>query len=357
MSIESLKQAMRRADCAALILSEENIRYFTGFSSTNGILYVYADKALFFTDGRFIEAAKNKIKSCDDVLLLESFEKSVLPIIQHDAPPSVSFEAARLTVSNAERIRKALGAIEWKGDLLDCEINRIRMIKTAQEVEKIEKAQRIAERALELLKPQILPGKTERELALELDYTMLRMGAEALSFETIFVSGKNTSLPHGVPSDKKLARGDFITIDFGAVFCGYHSDMTRTFALCEANDRMKKIYDTVLRAQNAGLAALMPKKSCKEIDGVSRAVIADAGYGEYFTHSLGHGVGVEIHEEPRLSQLSDQILEVGNVVTVEPGIYLPGDCGVRIEDMALITESGARNLTACPKEFEILNAD
>ena len=194
----------------------------------------------------------------------------------------------------------------------------------------------------------------ERDLAIELDYTMRRLGAQDVSFETILVSGKESSKPHGVPSEKKIEYGDFVTIDFGAVVDGYHSDMTRTFAVGAVSGEMAKIYDTVLRAQLAGLDALKPGVICKEVDRIARDVITLAGYGERFGHGLGHGVGVEIHEFPYLNQRCDALLQPGNIVTVEPGVYIPDFCGVRIEDMALITETGYENLTHYPKELVIL---
>ena len=183
---------------------------------------------------------------------------------------------------------------------------------------------------------------------------MLSHGAEALSFETIAISGANTSKPHGVPTDKKVEYGDFVTMDYGAVVNGYHSDMTRTVAVGAMSDEQKKVYDTVLRAQLSALGVLKSGLKCADADRAARDVITEAGYGEFFRHSTGHGVGVEIHEKPNLSPRSDATLETGNIVTVEPGIYIPGKFGVRIEDMAYITESGCKNLTNAPKEPLIL---
>ena len=183
---------------------------------------------------------------------------------------------------------------------------------------------------------------------------MLKNGAECVSFETIDVSGKNSSMPHGVPSGKKIETGDFITMDFGAVIDGYHSDMTRTVAVGEVSSKQARVYETVLAAQLKGLEALRPCLSCREADAAAREVVENAGFGDYFGHGTGHGVGIEIHEEPRLSPKSSRILEIGDVVTVEPGIYLPGEFGVRIEDMAIITENGCENLTKSPKKLIIL---
>ena len=237
---------------------------------------------------------------------------------------------------------------------LDNMICALRAVKQPFEVEKIKAAQKIAEDAFSYICTFIKPGKTEREVALALDYYMLSHGAEALSFETIVVSGAKTSMPHGVPGKNRIQNGDFVTMDFGAVVGGYHSDMTRTVAVGSVTQKQKEVYETVLRAQNAVMDALRSGLSCAAADKVARDVIGKAGYGAYFTHSTGHGVGVEIHEYPSLAPHGKSVLTVGNVVTDEPGIYLPGEFGVRIEDMALITENGRENLTTAPKELIIL---
>ena len=197
-------------------------------------------------------------------------------------------------------------------------------------------------------------GVTEKEIALELDFYMLSHGAEAVSFETIAVSGKNSSMPHGVPTDKKIENGDFITMDFGAVYNGYHSDMTRTVIVGEPTEKQKEVYETVLKAQTEALAVLKAGVSGVDADKAARDIIDAKGYKENFGHGTGHGVGIEIHESPNLSPYSKAILETGNIVTVEPGIYIPDEFGVRIEDMALITEDGYINLTSCEKELIIL---
>ena len=225
---------------------------------------------------------------------------------------------------------------------------------TFDEVECIKKAQAIAEEAFEYILTFIKPGVTEKQIALELDFYMLSHGAEALSFETIAVTGKKTSMPHGVPDDTVVESGDFITMDFGAVYKGYHSDMTRTVAVGSVSDEQRKIYENVLQAQKSALSLLRAGEACQKADAAARDIISNAGYGKFFGHGTGHGVGVEIHEEPNLSPNYESPLKVGNVVTVEPGIYLPGKFGVRIEDMALITEDGYENLTKTPKELIVI---
>ena len=353
--INKLKAYLKDKNAAALIMSEENICYFTSFHSSNGYLVVTGEKAIFLTDSRYIEAAGNKIRTCDEIVETKGMAKSLAPAIKALGVKTLMLESDRINVSRYNEIRKLFYGTEIICDgELDKEINKIRMTKNADEVAKIIKAQRIAEKAFEHILGFISVGKTEREIALELDYFMLRDGADALSFETIAVSGKNSSLPHGVPSDKKIEKGDFITMDFGAVTDFYHSDMTRTVAVSEVSSKQVEVYETVLEAQLKGLAAVKAGVPCRDVDAVSRKIISDKGYGAFFGHGLGHGVGVEIHESPSLNPSSEAILEEGHIVTVEPGIYLPGEFGVRIEDMALVTADGYENLTICEKKLIVL---
>ena len=215
-------------------------------------------------------------------------------------------------------------------------------------------AQRIAERALDQILGEIRPGVTEKEIAARLQYLMLHYGASDMSFDPIVVSGPNGSLPHGVPSERVIGRGEFVTMDFGCVYRGYCSDMTRTVAVGFATEEMQTVYNTVLAAQKAGIAAAKAGVTGREVDGAARAVIEAAGYGDCFGHSFGHGVGVEIHEAPNASPMNDKPLPAGAVISAEPGIYLPGRLGVRIEDVILLTEEGCRNMTKAPKELLVL---
>lgn len=339
---------------AALIVSPENRFYFTNFASSDGFLLVSADRAAFITDGRYIEAAQKTVKNCE-VMLQSQTISQIKDVLTALGAKSVAVEAERMTLKQYAEFARALDGIDIVCDgELDVVIEKIRSIKSKSQVEKIIKAQRIAEAAFEHILTFIKEGVTEKEVALELDYYMLSHGADGLSFETIAVSGKNSSKPHGVPSDKKIEKGDFVTMDFGAVVEGYHSDMTRTVAVGFVTDEQKNVYETVLKAQAAAQAAASSGVCCADVDKAARDVIENAGYGEYFNHSTGHGVGVEIHEYPRLSKLCKTALSVGNVVTDEPGIYIPEKFGVRIEDMLLITENGCENLTRAPKELIIL---
>ena len=353
--INKLKEFLKEKNAAALIMSEENICYFTSFHSSNGYLVVTGEKAYFFTDSRYIEAAQNKITSCDEVLLLKSMKEELVPFIASLNKSELFVEAERITLSRYTELKSLFSGVTVNGNgELDKKISEIRTVKKDERVNTIIKAQRIAEKAFDYILTFIKEGVTEKEVALTLEYFMLKNGADALSFDTIAVSGKNSSMPHGVPTDKKIEKGDFITMDYGAVCDFYHSDMTRTVAVGEVSSKQIEVYETVLKAQEEAFKVMKAGVPCKDVDKAARDTIVNAGYGEYFGHGLGHGVGVEIHELPSLNPSSDAILEVGNIVTNEPGIYLPGEFGVRIEDMALITEDGYENLTLSEKKLIVL---
>lgn len=338
---------------ALLVVSPENRRYLTGFESSDGYLLITKNKSVFFTDSRYIEAAGNTVNGCDEVALLTSFSVQLPEYIEKLGVKAVFTEAERLSVAEFAKIQKTLPC-ECLAEKTDDLINALRRTKTEAEKNKILAAQSIAEKTFDHILSFIKEGVTEREIALTLDFFMLRSGAECVSFETIAVSGKNSSMPHGVPSDKKIEKGDFITMDYGAVVDGYHSDMTRTVAVGEISSKQAEVYETVLAAQKKSLESLRAGVTCRDADAAARDIIKNAGYGDFFGHGTGHGVGIEIHEEPRVSPKSESILQIGDVVTVEPGIYLPGEFGVRIEDMAFITENGCENLTKSPKNLIIL---
>lgn len=356
MRLSSLMEALPPEIDSALILTPQNRRYFTSFASSDGFLLVTRSGSIFYTDSRYIEAAQKQITCCD-VQEGKSVFAQMRDFLTARNVRSIAVETEGLTVAQMNRLQKRE---ELKGftfvcdGALDAAIGTFRSVKTRDEVAKIRQAQAIAELGFSHILNFIRPGRTEKEIQLELDFFMLKNGAQALSFDTIVVSGVNSSMPHGVPSDKKIEDGDFITMDFGAVVDGYHSDMTRTVAVGHVSEEQKTVYETVLSAQEASLAALKAGLSCREGDKKARDLIANAGYGEFFGHGTGHGVGIEIHEEPRLSPSCDAVLTVGNVVTVEPGIYLPGKFGVRIEDMAYITENGCENLTSAQKSLILL---
>ena len=339
---------------AALVLSPENRLYFTEFPASDGALLVTPYGAVFYTDSRYTEAAAAKI-GAQYVHDSEKMYDELRRLFEEYAVNTVAVENDRVTLADYEELKNKLPGIELNPTAaLARAIEEIRLVKSEAELEKISAAQRIAEDAFDHILGFIRPGMTEKQVQLELDFYMLSHGAEALSFETIAVAGRKSSMPHGVPGDNVIQPGDFLTLDYGATVDGYHSDMTRTVAVGKPSEKQAEVYRVVLEAQLAGLAALKDGVTGFDADRASREVIEKAGYGKYFGHGLGHGVGVEIHESPRLSPKSRATLRAGNVVTVEPGVYLPGEFGVRIEDMAVVTADGCRNLTRCPKELIVL---
>ena len=356
MNIDSLMSVIPDNIDAALIVTPCNRRYFTEFESSDGFLLVTRKGSIFYTDSRYIEAAKNTIKCCDVAEGRQVFAQMKEYLLERNVR-TVAVEAAGMTLAEFSRLcaNENMKDFQFVSDnSLDTAISVFRCVKSEEETEKILTAQKIAEDGFLHILNFIKKGRTEKEIQLELDFFMLRNGAEALSFDTIAVSGKNSSMPHGVPTDKPVEDGDFITMDFGAVVDGYHSDMTRTVAVGFVTEEQEKVYNTVLSAQQASLDVIRAGVSCFDADKAARDIIVNAGYGDYFGHGTGHGVGVEIHEQPNLSPRSTAILEKGNIVTVEPGIYLPGKFGVRIEDMVFVTEKGCKNLTKSQKSLIVL---
>ncbi len=351
---ERIKNTLLAADGFDAVIITETVarRYLVDFETGDaGTLVITADDAYFIIDGRYIEAAEAAVKSAK-VVLQDKLYEQVNELLGGAKNIAVQSE---ITCRKLEAIRQKLPNVTITPcEGIDKALELMRSVKTQSEVDSIVAAQRIAEKAFDHILGFIKEGVTDLEIAAELEYYMRKNGAEGLSFETIAVSGEMSSMPHGVPTARKVRSGDFITMDYGALIAGCHSDMTRTVALGYATDKMKEVYNTVLAAQNASLAALKAGIDCKAGDKAARDVIAAAGYGDYFTHSTGHSVGYEIHEWPNLSSLSPDKLSAGNVVTVEPGIYLPGEFGVRIEDMAFITDEGCINLTNAKKELIIL---
>ena len=340
---------------AMMLTNEANRLYATGFHSTDtdGLALITRNNTYYFTDSRYTEAAERAIPGAilREVKAGRGYTVLVEEVIQEEGLRKIGFEDAYMTVQDYERYRKALSCeLVPATDLM----LQLRMVKHEEELEAMIGAQRIAERALEDILKEIRPGVSEKEIAARLQYLMLHYGASDMSFDPIVVSGPNGSLPHGVPSEKLIQSGEFVTMDFGCVYRGYCSDMTRTVAVGTVTDEMRTVYDTVLRAQQAGIEAAKAGVTGREVDGAARAVITEAGYGKYFGHSFGHGVGVEIHEAPNASPMNEKPLPEGAVISAEPGIYLPGKLGVRIEDVIVLTENGCRNLTKAPKELIIL---
>ena len=340
---------------AVLLTCEANRFYASGFhsSGTDGVAIVTRNHNYYFTDSRYTEAAARHVRDAEIRQTDREHPYSTLinEVIEKEHITRMGYEDEYMTAADFRRF----------SEKLHCELVpatellwTLRAVKDQAELDCMIQAQRIAEKALADILGEIRPGVTEKEIAALLLYKMLHYGAEDKSFDPIVVSGPNGSLPHGVPSEKPIQAGEFVTMDFGCKFGGYCSDMTRTVAVGHVTEEMETVYNTVLKAQLAGIAAAKAGVTGAAVDGAARQVIADAGYGPYFGHSFGHSVGVEIHENPNATPSNSKPLPAGVVISAEPGIYLPGKLGVRIEDVIVITEQGCQNITLASKELLIL---
>lgn len=353
--IEKL-QALLSSGEAAMIISAENQSYFLGFEASNGYLFVGKENSVYITDSRYITAAKEETAGIVDECVLQQrdFNVQLAQIFSRFSVKSILFEGTRVSAFRAAQFEKKFGGkyqLDFSDKLDNLLLMKLRRCKDSSELDKILRAQSVTQAAFEHIIGFIRPGVSELEIARELDYYMLTHGADALSFETIVVSGENTAKPHGVPSGRRVKGGEFVTMDFGAAVDFYHSDMTRTICVGEPSDEMVRVYNVVLLAQSAAFSAAADGVPCREVDKAARDVITEAGYGEYFGHATGHGVGVEIHEQPCFSPSSKDICRAGDVITDEPGIYIPGKFGVRIEDMLYIGEDSVKNLTDSEKKL------
>ncbi|HOK64483.1 MAG TPA: Xaa-Pro peptidase family protein [Bacillota bacterium] len=350
--LEKLRTKLVEDSVDGLLISKpENWRYVSGFTGDSGVLLITAEHSFLFTDSRYTEQARSEAP--DFTVVKTVIEEDVVKnTVNELGLKRIGFEKDYVTYAMWERLRDRFEKQELVG--ISGWVEELRMIKTSEEVEYISRAQKIAENAFERLLPLIKVGTSEIDLALELEFTMRKMGSEGVAFPFIVVSGPRSSLPHGQPSTRKLEPGDFVTFDFGARFQGYCSDMTRTIVIGPLDEKHKEIYEVVLAAQLTALDVIGPGVIGKEVDLAGRKVIEEAGYGEYFGHGIGHGVGLNVHERPSVGRTSEDILEPGMVITVEPGIYIEGFGGVRIEDMVVVTEEGMRNLTASRKELIVV---
>lgn len=338
---------------AMVITDPFNMCYVSGFRGGEGVLYISGTQKVLITDSRYTEQAENE---SDFTVVEENREHPRTTILRECMEKEektegfrMGYEDQSLLCSQFDKMRADLDVTEWvpmKGD-----VDALRQIKSEEELAYLAKAEEIGDKAFEKILTILKPGMTELEVAAELEYQMKKEGAENLSFSTIVASGLNSSMPHAIPGEKKLEEGDFVTMDFGCTYKGYCSDMTRTVVLGKASEKQKEIYNTVLKAQLAALDTIKAGVTGKSVDQVARDIIAEAGYGDCFGHGLGHSVGLFIHEEPRLSPNGETVLEEGMIETVEPGIYVPGFGGVRIEDMVAVTKEGCVNFTHSPKEL------
>ncbi len=354
--IEKLMKALPEGADAALITSDVNRRYFTGLGSSAGTLVAFRNTAYFIIDFRYIEIAKATVTGAE-VILQDKLYEQIGALLKKHGAKTVAIETGYVTVGALETYRERLPEYEFLTDAtLNDEILEMRSIKDESEIAAIRKAQSITDASFLEILDFIKAGKTEKEIAAYLEYCMRRLGADGLAFETIAASGPNSAKPHAEPGDRPLQQGDFFTMDYGAYWGGYCSDMTRTVAIGEPTDEMRKVYDTVLAAQLLGIEKAVEGASCRAVDAAARDLIYNAGYEGCFGHSLGHSVGIEIHEMPGFSPsiAPETTCRQGMVITVEPGIYLEGRFGVRIEDMVWFAPDGTKDLTNSPKELIIL---
>lgn len=352
-----IKKKIAEAGLDGILLNSEPNRYYaSGFptmAEEDGRVFISADGCYFITDSRYTEAAQNTIRDAE-LLIREnaaSYIDILCSLIKKHGVRKLGFEEEALTVKQYNAFTEAF----------DCELvpasgllEELRRSKDDDEIANMIAAQRIAEKALEQLLTELRPGQTEKEISARLQYLMYLNGAERMSFDPIVASGPNSSMPHAVPTDRKLQEGDFLTLDFGCIYKGYCSDMTRTVAIGFATEEMKNVYETVLQAQLKGIALAKTGVIGKDVHNAAAEVIAAAGYGEYFGHGYGHSLGLEIHESPNFNSRNDKPMPDRAVVSAEPGIYLPGKFGVRIEDVVVLKENGCEDITLAPKNLTVI---
>lgn len=337
-----------KIDCL-LVTGLSHVRYLTGYSGSNGMVLLLPPKAYFYTDFRYKIQAQKEVKNCVIILAGQSLIAELPKTPGLKKKMRFGIEAEFVTVSMMEKLKDILPGAVFKP--VEKAMESLSVIKDDNEIKKIKKAVKISEKAYRDTLSILKPGVRERDIALELEYKMKYYGADSSAFDIIVASGQRSSMPHGVASDKRLRKGDFITIDFGCFFQGYASDITRTVVLGKAGKKQREIYDLVLEAQLAACKAVKPGLACSRLDGVARDIIMKAGFGDYFGHGLGHGIGLIVHDQPQLNARSSDTLKPGMVITIEPGIYISNWGGVRIEDDVVVTESGGQILSKLPKEL------
>jgi Xaa-Pro aminopeptidase len=337
---------------AVLFTDLRNIRYLCGFSGSEGALLVAQDRAWFLCDSRYTAQAAEEVQNAEVRECAPVRLDTVAALVNEYGLDRIGFEAAHTTVTAFRGLSNKLSGVELVE--LGSNLDEIRICKDAAEIEQLSAVAKLSSQSLVAILPEIKPGVREIDVAFALELEMRRRGAEGKAFDFIVASGERGAMPHGVASEKVIQSGELVTIDFGSVKGGYHSDETVTVACGNPDERAMEIHAVVKTAHDRAILAVRPGMSCKELDEVARSYISDCGYGDYFGHGLGHGVGLEIHEMPTLSPRSAALLEEGMVVTVEPGIYIPGFGGVRIEDTVVVTGNGCRILTTVDKQLLVL---
>ncbi len=334
-----------------LIEHPVNLRYLSGFSGSEGALLLSPEGGWFVCDSRYTVQAGKEVA---DLLLVEQAQRqeAVADLVRQSGGYRVGFEASHTTVTQHQGLAARLPGVTLVG--LGSELDAVRNCKDAGELEQLEQVADLASAAFEAVLPQLQPGIREDSFALQLEFEMRRRGADGRAFDFIVASGPRGAMPHGRASDKQVLAGELVTIDFGAIKDGYHSDETVTLAVGSINTRQRQLYQTVLDAHDRAIAAVKPGIACRDLDALAREYIKEQGFGQYFGHGLGHGVGLDIHEKPVVSPRSDAVVEEGMVFTIEPGIYIPGLGGVRIEDTVAVTSDGCRLLTKVSKQLVIV---
>jgi Xaa-Pro aminopeptidase len=337
---------------AFLVTFQPHLRYLSGFSGSSGLGLISSRSAYLLTDGRYRSQVKQEVNGWNIRITANGFLKEIQHKKLLHAGMRVGFDGNNTAVEFYRHLKKMFPKIKFLPKV--GVIEKIAAVKDADEIKKIKQAIAITDQTFSAILEIIQPGMTELDVAAEISYQQRKRGAEADAFEAIVASGERSALPHGRATSKKLQRGELVTLDFGCISQGYHSDLTRTIVLGKPNTEAKKIYHIVLEAQKKAIAAAKSNMKTKDLDAVAREYIKQSGYGKYFQHSLGHGIGLQIHESPRISASSKEILESGNVVTIEPGVYIPKFCGVRIEDDIVITNGGCEVLTHSPKHLIVV---
>jgi len=335
-----------------LVFDRADLRYLCGFSGSDGVLYLSEHSRIFLTDSRYLEQARQQVEA-DDIRCYKSKLSGLADLIEEARVRRVGFDAAGVTVAQFEELQR-LCPLAASFVPLTQRWETLRSIKNSDELTQLKYAADLNCQAFAQVVPLIRPGITERDIALELEFALKKLGGETNAFDFIVASGVRGALPHGVASDKAICDGELVTIDFGTRYQGYYSDETLTVAVGEVGGKLRQIFDIVLEAHDSAIAAAKPGMRACDLDAVARDLIAGKGYGDFFGHGLGHGVGLEVHEFPPLTAKNEAILSAGMVVTIEPGIYLPGVGGVRIEDTIVMSETGCECLTSIPKQFRQL---
>jgi len=346
--LDKLRKALVEQELDAILITQpENRRYLSGFTGSAGVLLISADQAIIATDFRYYEQVARQAPDFQLIKIEERFTDILPDLLAQVGARRVGFESAHLTFGQCMEWQKAAQGFEFvpTKDMVE----KIRAVKEEDELKKIKRAVALTDEAFAHIADFIEPGMTEKEVAWELEAFMRTYGAEKIAFDPIVAASLNGAMPHATPSERAIRPGESLIMDFGCVIDGYHSDMTRTICLGRPDDRFQEVYNLVLSAQLAAEEAIRPGMMGKEADGIARKVIEEAGYGEQFGHGLGHGVGLAIHEKPTLGKTSEDVLEPGMVFTVEPGIYIPGWGGVRIEDVVVLGEDGPEVLTKAAK--------